>query len=134
MPMATSALITLTSFFEILGSPWSLISLTFPSYTSSSASSEACQKNRYGDIVVPKRATNIIAKPALNCTCGTTLAANISSHLPLTIRAVITYANKNSVRYFSTFTYLWYGIMISDDITNAAKARLIAVNGTCENI
>ena len=41
---------------------------------SSSASSNACQKNKYGDIVVPSIATNIVAKSELNSKCGIILA------------------------------------------------------------
>jgi hypothetical protein len=63
--MTTSALIRDSSFLDICGLPFP-ISLILCLMTSSSASSEACQKKRYGEVVVPKIATKIIAKPELN--------------------------------------------------------------------
>src|SRR5438094_113081 len=46
--------------------------------TSSSASSDACQKKRYGDMVVPNSATNIIANEGVSSKCGTMVATSTS--------------------------------------------------------
>ncbi|MDD3932665.1 MAG: hypothetical protein PHP55_02295 [Methanoculleus sp.] len=45
-----------------------------PSATSSSTSSDACQKNRYGEIVVPRIATMLSRKAAEISMCGISVA------------------------------------------------------------
>ena len=42
-----------------------------PRSCSSSTSSEACQKNRYGEIVVPRMATTVAIMPRSSCSRGT---------------------------------------------------------------
>ncbi len=46
----------------------------------SSASCDACQKNRYGEIVVPRIATSVVRKAAFHSTRGTAMPVSASLH------------------------------------------------------
>ena len=56
----------------------------------SSASSDACQKNMYGLIVVPKIATSISVKSRVHDSCGTKVAAATSPQGMWTLNAAPT--------------------------------------------
>ena len=132
IPIATSDLISLISDFVIAGLPYP-ISLILPLCTSSSTSSEVCQKKRHGDIVVPKIATNIMTKSESNSMCGINVARSISYQFPPTITAVIMYANKERVRYFRSLEYFLYGIRISAARITPTKVKVAIMNGMFGN-
>ncbi len=62
------------------------------------------------------------------------IVKNILLIFPPTIIAVITYAKSESTKYFSTLTYLSYGIKISATIINAENSTAVTTKGTSGNI
>src|SRR5207249_2675884 len=92
IPIITSDLMNEISFLEIIGELLTLllISLILCLATSSSASSEACQKKAYGVKVAPNIATNTIAKAGVNSKCGIIVVNNKFLTSSPTIIAVAT--------------------------------------------
>src|SRR5574338_718677 len=129
IPIPMSRRIVLMSDLVIFGVP-SPMSLILCFSKSSSASSDVCQKKRYGEIVVPNKATNIIANAGLASMCGIILDSNISEMLPPTIIAVMTYANKENVRYRRILAYFLYGIKISVPTIIPVKHNAMTKTGT----
>src|SRR5271165_4640105 len=71
----------------------------------SSASSDACQKNRYGLMVVPSTATSAVKYATLNVTEGTKVERNAGPQATRATNGVSTYANSAMVSHFRYFTY-----------------------------
>src|SRR5881398_2109471 len=75
----------------------------------SSTSSEACQKNKYGLIVVPKIATMVVSMDDVQWIDGTNVARATSAHGICTTNPMPTYPNSARHSYFKNGTYRWYG-------------------------
>src|ERR1700686_363560 len=76
----------------------------------SSTSCEACQKNRYGLMVVPRMATTVVQNATSAENVGTKNPRATSPQGTLTTSAVPKYANKANVSHFKTETYRAYCI------------------------
>src|SRR5205814_3976968 len=74
-------------------------SVSLPAARISSTSEDACQKKRYGEIVVPKMATSAAMNSLLSSRCGMTLAITIWLRSGWTMNPVITYAKRTSVSH-----------------------------------
>ena len=66
---------------------------------STSTSDDACQKNRYGLIVVPRMATMAASHRALSSTCGTMPPTSTLRASGWTTKSVMTYAKSASVSH-----------------------------------
>ncbi len=73
--------------------------LVAPLAVSSSTSEDACQKKRYGEMVVPKTATRAMTKSFESSKCGMTVALSTSSSGGWAKKAVMTYAKRASVNH-----------------------------------
>src|SRR5215471_3158183 len=89
----------------------------------SSTSSDACQKNRYGLIGVPKIATTVMSIVGVQSMEGTNVARATSFHGISTTNATPTYPNSARQSHFSSGTYRWYG-------TNTSRIALPAPTAT----
>src|ERR1700688_318898 len=78
----------------------------------SSTSWEACQKNRYGLIVVPKIATTTVQNSEFADKVGIKNPRAASIQGTFTTITVPKYANSANVSHFKTDTYREYGIKI----------------------
>ena len=65
----------------------------------------ACQKKRYGLIVVPRIATKAVAYAAFHCSSGTTSERSACGHGTWATNTTPTYVNRVSVVHFSTDAY-----------------------------
>ena len=70
-----------------------------PIPASSSTSWEACQKNRYGEIVVPRMPTMVETYSGDHSRCGTRVAFTTSFHGGRTRNAQATYEKRTSVSH-----------------------------------
>src|SRR5215469_7589715 len=69
---------------------------------SSSTSSRACQKNMYGEIVVPRMATSVVTELALSAKLGTKVPRSTACQSGLAKNADPTYANSARVSHLKT--------------------------------
>jgi hypothetical protein len=76
----------------------------------SSTSSAACQKNRYGLIVVPKIATIAVIAAVDHSNDGTRVASSTRRHGNVTTKTTPTYASSDTHSHFRYGTYRRYGM------------------------
>src|ERR1022692_3845103 len=69
---------------------------------SSSTSSVVCQKNIYGEIVVPRIATSVVRYPAVSDMCGTKVPRMTCHQSGLAKKAAPTYARSASASHLKT--------------------------------
>src|SRR3989338_9486939 len=119
IPMIVSRRIALISPVLILGIPLP-IDCSFPSSTSSSTSSSACQKKRYGDIVVPNRATIFMRYFSEKSKCGIMLERKTTPQSCLTKNTTTIYAQSDKAKYLRYLEYTLYE-------TNTSRRSVIAV-------
>src|SRR5690242_17645645 len=81
-------------------SGWPFLSEGILLATSSSTSSDACQKNIYGEIDVPKTPVMMKKKAKVGSICGTAVAYRISFHGCFTMNVVAGYESSASARNF----------------------------------
>src|SRR5438552_2644775 len=94
----------------------------------------ACQKNRYGEIVVPSIATSVLTYSLLNEICGTNVALATALQSGPARNAAITYANSETVSHLNTFTIRRYEPQICSTTIATAIGTTIAAIGIGTNI
>src|SRR5439155_16215306 len=100
-----------------------------PIARSSSTSCAACQKNKYGEIVVPRIATRTEKNPRDHSMCGMTVASSARRQSTRATNAVRTYARSTSVSHLNTRAIVRYDDHINSTIITAPKTGTISVTG-----
>ena len=119
VPATTSSLRVMSSRSV---APRRAIVVVRPMNFSSSTSCDACQKKRYGLIVVPRMATRVDQASLPRGRLGTIVSRTIDSQFGRTTIAVRTYANRKSASHFRVFAIFAYG--------SQTVAALIAIPNT----
>src|SRR6266478_2044981 len=93
-------------------------------HATSSTSCDACQKNRYGLMVVPSTAMSAVRYSRVTSKPGRTTACTTSDHETCTKNAVPTYAKRESVSHFKYFAYSEYGMNNSASTDTTPKITM----------
>src|SRR5437588_267695 len=88
----------------------------WPAAFISSTSEEACQKKRYGEMVVPSTATSAAMKPGSSSSRGMNVDVMTAPTPGRTKNTVTTYANSASVRYLKILK------MVEHDVNSAVHS------------
>jgi hypothetical protein len=101
-----------------------------PMARSSSTSSAACQTNRYGVIVVPRKPTNVAIHILSRCISGTIVCRSASPQFTPTTNALATYASSDKQSHFTIEANCSYDAQISTMVRSAPKPTAQTLDGT----
>ncbi len=104
IPNKVSVFRSFRSWSVNFGIPAPMLRISFFS-TSSSTSSLACQKKRYGLMVVPSMATMLIRYSFVKIRCGIKVLIMISLQSTWMMKATTIYDKSENVRYLRIFAY-----------------------------
>src|SRR5689334_3271462 len=118
IPVSTSLREWSSSFFV---APFLSSMLNRPRSFSSSTSWAACQKNRYGEMVVPNKPTRVEMYAVVHSRWGTNVLRATSIQSGFDRNAAITYANSTSVSHLNTRAISRYDDQKSNTVIRTAK-------------
>src|SRR5439155_7139240 len=100
-------------------------------FLTSSTSCEACQKKRYGLMVVPSTAMSAVRYAFVSLMCGIRDACSTALQGTCTKKTTPTYAKSETVSHFKYFTYVEYGMNTTAirDATPHVIVKMLAFPG-----